>query len=196
MDQEYHAGKVDLDCAFAIYNSFDPKLLNYSVRMISDWRMLEDLDLSDRKILRAMQEAGRLSVSDLSEQVGLSKTPCLTRLRRLEDQGYIRRYKAVLDPAKIRQDYVTYVQVKLSATTRRHLTAFSDAVQNVPEIQSCHMMSGGYDFLLKIRTRNMRAYRELLGDVLSELPGIAQTSTFPVMETVKETDDLVVVEPD
>ena len=196
MDQEYHAGKVDLDCAFAIYNSFDPKLLNYSVRMISDWRMLEDLDLSDRKILRAMQEAGRLSVSDLSEQVGLSKTPCLTRLRRLEDQGYIRRYKAVLDPAKIRQDYVTYVQVKLSATTRRHLNAFSDAVQNVPEIQSCHMMSGGYDFLLKIRTRNMRAYRELLGDVLSELPGIAQTSTFPVMETVKETDDLVVVEPD
>lgn len=164
--------------------------------MISDWRMLEDLDLSDRKILRAMQEAGRLSVSDLSEQVGLSKTPCLTRLRRLEDQGYIRRYKAVLDPAKIRQDYVTYVQVKLSATTRRHLNAFSDAVQNVPEIQSCHMMSGGYDFLLKIRTRNMRAYRELLGDVLSELPGIAQTSTFPVMETVKETDDLVVVEPD
>jgi len=164
--------------------------------MDSSGRMLEDLDLSDRKILRAMQEAGRLSVSDLSEQVGLSKTPCLTRLRRLEEQGYIRRYKAVLDPAKIRQDYVTYVQVKLSATTRRHLNAFSDAVQSVPEIQSCHMMSGGYDFLLKIRTRNMRAYRELLGDVLSELPGIAQTSTFPVMETVKETDDLVVVEPD
>lgn len=158
--------------------------------------MLEDLDLLDRRILRAMQDSGRLSISELSEEVGLSKTPCLTRLRRLEDKGYIRRYKAVLDPAKIRQDYVTYVQVKLAATTRRHLDAFSDAVQNVPEIQSCHMMSGGYDFLLKIRTRNMRAYRELLGDVLSELPGIAQTSTFPVMETVKETDDLVVVEPD
>ena len=158
--------------------------------------MLEELDHADRKILRAMQENGRLSISELSEEVGLSKTPCLTRLRRLEESGYIRRYKGVLDAAKIRQDYVTFVQVKLASTTRRQLNAFSDAVQNIPEIQSCHMMSGGYDFLLKIRTRNMRSYRELLGDVLSELPGIAQTSTFPVMETVKEIDDFVVVDPD
>lgn len=158
--------------------------------------MLEELDLHDRHILRAMQENGRLSISELSDEVGLSKTPCLTRLRRLEEKGYIRRYKGVLDAAKIRQDYVTFVQVKLTSTTRRHLDAFSDAVQTIPAIQSCHMMSGGYDFLLKIRTRNMRAYRELLGDVVSELPGIAQTSTFPVMETVKETDDFVVLDPD
>ncbi|MEM7329670.1 MAG: Lrp/AsnC ligand binding domain-containing protein [Pseudomonadota bacterium] len=158
--------------------------------------MLEELDLFDRKILRAMQKRGRASISELSEEVGLSKTPCLTRLRRLETRGYIRKYKGVLDAAKIRQDYVTFVQVKLEATTRRHLDAFSEAVQSIPEIQSCHMMSGGYDFLLKIRTRNMRTYRELLGDVVSELPGIAQTSTFPVMETVKETDDMVVVDPD
>ncbi|MCR9269325.1 MAG: Lrp/AsnC ligand binding domain-containing protein [Hyphomonadaceae bacterium] len=158
--------------------------------------MLEDLDMFDRKILRAMQADGRLSISELSEQVGLSKTPCLTRLRRLESQGYVQRYKGVLDASKIRQDYVTFVQVKLESTHRRHLKAFSDAVQHVPQIQSCHMMSGGYDFLLKIRTRNMRAYRELLGDVVSELPGIAQTSTFPVMETVKEVDDLLVIDPD
>ncbi len=156
--------------------------------------MLEDLDGYDRQILRAMQENGRLSISDLSDEVGLSKTPCLTRLRRLEAQGYIQRYKGVLDATKIRQDYVTFVQVKLASTTRRQLQAFSDAVQDIPQIQSCHMMSGGYDFLLKIRTRNMRTYRELLGDVLSELPGIAQTSTFPVMETVKESDDFVVVD--
>ncbi|MEL7547695.1 MAG: Lrp/AsnC ligand binding domain-containing protein [Pseudomonadota bacterium] len=156
--------------------------------------MLEDLDPFDRHILRAMQDNGRLSISDLSEEVGLSKTPCLTRLRRLEAQGYIQRYKGVLDAAKIRQDYVTFVQVKLTATTRRHLQDFSAAVQDIPQIQSCHMMSGGYDFLLKIRTRNMRSYRELLGDVLSELPGIAQTSTFPVMETVKESDDFVIID--
>lgn len=156
--------------------------------------MLEDLDAFDRQILRAMQDNGRLSISDLSDAVGLSKTPCLTRLRRLEAHGYIQRYKGVLDAAKIRQDYVTFVQVKLAATTRRHLRDFSAAVQDIPQIQSCHMMSGGYDFLLKIRTRNMRTYRELLGDVLSELPGIAQTSTFPVMETVKESDDFVVVD--
>ncbi len=159
-------------------------------------RMIEELDIFDRKILRAVQSDGRLSVSELSDAVGLSKTPCLNRLRRLEANGYIRKYKGVLDAAKIRQDYVTFVQVKLESTTRRHLDAFSQAVQGVPEIQSCHMMSGGYDFLLKIRTRNMKTYRELLGDVLAELPGIAQTSTFPVMETVKEIDDFVVVEPD
>ena len=158
--------------------------------------MIEELDIFDRKILRAVQSDGRLSVSELSDAVGLSKTPCLNRLRRLEANGYIRKYKGVLDAAKIRQDYVTFVQVKLESTTRRHLDAFSRAVQGVPEIQSCHMMSGGYDFLLKIRTRNMKTYRELLGDVLAELPGIAQTSTFPVMETVKEIDDFVVVEPD
>lgn len=156
--------------------------------------MLEDLDAFDRKILRAMQSDGRLSVGELSEEVGLSKTPCLTRLRRLESKGYIRRYKAVLDPALIRQDYVTFVQVKLESTNRRHLKEFSNAVQNIKQIQSCHMMSGGYDFLLKIRTRNMKAYRELLGDVLSELPGIAQTSTFPVMETVKDMHDYVVLD--
>lgn len=156
--------------------------------------MIEDLDNYDRRILRAMQENGRASISELSSEVGLSKTPCLTRLRRLEEKGYIRRYKAVLDAAQIRQDYVTFVQVKLTATTRLHLDTFSDAVQNIPQIQSCHMMSGGYDFLLKIRTRNMKSYRELLGDVLSELPGIAQTSTFPVMETVKDSDDLLVVD--
>lgn len=158
--------------------------------------MLEKLDLVDRKILRAMQDNGRLSIGDLSDAVGLSKTPCLTRLRRLEANGYIERYKGVLNPIKVRQDYVTFVQVKLEATTRRHLKAFSEAIQDIPQIQSCHMMSGGYDFLLKIRTRNMRTYRELLGDVLSELPGISQTSTFPVMETVKDTDDLVVVDVD
>ena len=158
--------------------------------------MIDDLDLHDREILRAVQDNGRLSVADLSDAVGLSKTPCLTRLRRLEAKGFIRRYKAVLDPALIRQDYITFVQVKLEATTRRQLDAFSDAVGDIPEIQSCHMMSGGYDFLLKIRTRNMRAYRELLGDVLSELPGIAQTSTFPVMETIKEDEDYVVLDPD
>ncbi len=158
--------------------------------------MLEDLDIHDRKILRAVQQDGRLSVSEISDQIGLSKTPCLNRLRRLEKEGYIQRYKAVLDPVRIRQDYVTFVQVKLEATTRRYLDAFCVAVKAVPQIQTCHMMSGGYDFLLKIRTRNMRTYREFLGDVLSELPGVAQTSTFPVMETVKETTDFVVMGDD
>lgn len=148
-----------------------------------------NLDPVDRKILRAMQDDGRLSVQDLADQVGLSKTPCLKRLRRLEADGYIDRYKAVLNRHKIAQSYTTFVQVKLVSTTRKHLDDFCRAVHKIPQIQSCHMMTGGHDFFLKVRTRDMRSYRELLGDVLSELPGVAHTSTFPVMETVKETDD-------
>ena len=151
----------------------------------------DDLEETDRKILDMVQRNGRASSSDIAEEVGLSKTPTLNRLRRLESDGTIKHYKAVIDPEKIHQSYITFVQVKLEGTTRAHLDTFCQAVQDVPQIQSCHMMSGGYDFLLKIRTRNMRTYRAFLGDVLSELPGIAQTSTFPVMETVKDSDDMV-----
>ena len=151
----------------------------------------DDLEDTDRKILGMVQRNGRASISDIAEEVGLSKTPTLNRLRRLESDGTIKHYKAVIDPEKIHQSYITFVQVKLEGTTRAHLDTFCRAVLDVPQIQSCHMMSGGYDFLLKIRTRNMRTYRAFLGDVLSELPGIAQTSTFPVMETVKDSDDMV-----
>lgn len=152
--------------------------------------MIDELDDFDLRILRSVQDNGRLSIAELSDQIGLSKTPCLKRLRRLEADGYIHRYKGVLNAAKLRRDYVVFVQVKLSSTTRRHLNAFCEAAKAIPQIQSCHMMSGGFDFLLKIRTRNMKTYRELLGDVIAELPGISQTSTFPVMETVKDLDDI------
>ncbi len=153
----------------------------------------DTLDSFDQKILDMVQRNGRASIADIAEEVGLSKTPTLNRLRRLEANGTIKRYKAVIDPEKIHQSYITFVQVKLEATTRAHLDTFCRAVQDVPQIQSCHMMSGGYDFLLKVRTRNMRTYRAFLGDVLAELPGIAQTSTFPVMETVKDTDQMVII---
>jgi Lrp/AsnC family leucine-responsive transcriptional regulator len=149
----------------------------------------QDLDTVDLKILKALQVNGRLSVQDLADQVGLSKTPCLKRLRRLESERFIERYKAVLNRKKIGQDYTTFVQVKLVSTTRKHLDEFCRAVGRIPQIQSCHMMTGGHDFFLKVRTRDMREYRAFLGDVLSELPGVDHTSTFPVMETVKESDD-------
>ncbi|WOR15494.1 Lrp/AsnC ligand binding domain-containing protein [Hyphomonas sp. FCG-A18] len=150
------------------------------------------LDEADRRILREVQSDGRVPVVELAQRIGLSKTPCLKRLRRLEKDGVIRGYRADIDPDKIRQGYLVYVQVKLSSTTREVLDAFNKAVRGVPEIMSCHMMAGGFDYLLKIRTSDMKAYRQFMGDVLSQLPNIAQTSTFPVMEQVKESHELII----
>ena len=145
------------------------------------------IDSTDKKILSLVQENGRISIVDLAEQIHLSKSPCLQRLRRLEKEGYIRGYRADLDPQKVAQGYLVYVQVKLETTSRQSLEDFNAAVQDVPQILTCHMMSGGYDYILKIRTPDMSAYRELLGDVISFLPGVSNTSTFPVMEEVKDT---------
>lgn len=152
----------------------------------------KNLDLVDRRILHEIQRDGRIAFVELAEKINLSKSPCLKRLRRLEAVGFIKGYRAELDADKISQGYLVYVQVKLTNTSRNVLEQFNIAVQTVPQILSCDMMSGGYDYLLKIRTQNMSAYRALLGDVLSDLPGIAQTSTFPVMEQVKETSVLLI----
>lgn len=155
-------------------------------------RNFKSLDNVDRNILHQIQRDGRIAFVDLAEKVGLSKSPCLKRLRALEKEGYIKGYRAELDANKIEQGYLVYMQVKLRSTNRDALRRFNQAVQDVKEIMSCDMMSGGYDYLLKVRTRDMHAYRELLGDVLSVLPGIDQSSSFPVMEQVKETSYLVV----
>jgi Lrp/AsnC family leucine-responsive transcriptional regulator len=151
-------------------------------------RKTETLDEYDRKILGELQLDGRLAFSELAERVGLSKTPCLNRVKRLERSGVIRRYRADLDPARIEKAHVVYVQVSLSNTKRAALDAFNTAVKEIPEIMSCHMMAGGYDYLLKVRTKDMAAYRQFLGDTLSMLPGVDKTSSFPVMEQVKESN--------
>jgi Lrp/AsnC family transcriptional regulator, leucine-responsive regulatory protein len=145
------------------------------------------LDGVDKSILREIQRDGRLSIVELAERVNLSKSPCLKRLRRLEKDGYIKGYNAVLDAKKLSYGHLVFVQVTLANTTREKLEEFNRAVQNVPQVLSCHMMSGGYDYLLKVRTRDMDEYRILMGDVLSALPSVGQTSTFAVMEEVKDT---------
>lgn len=150
------------------------------------------MDRVDRRILKVIQTDGRLPVVDLAERVGLSKSPCLKRLRRLEKSGFILGYRAELDADKINQGYLVYVQVKLASTHRDALGKFNNAIADIPEIMSCHMMAGGFDYLLKIRTSDMKAYRLFLGDILSVLPGVDQTATFPVMEQVKETHALMI----
>jgi Lrp/AsnC family transcriptional regulator, leucine-responsive regulatory protein len=157
---------------------------------------VDALDTADMRILREIQENGRIPVVELAQRVNLSKSPCLKRLRRLEKEGYIRRYVAELDAKKLAQGYLVYVQVKLGNTSRQSLEAFNTAVQNIHQIQSCHMVSGGYDYLLKVRTRDMEDYRTILVDVISGLPALSQTSTYPVMEEVKDTITMAIKEQD
>lgn len=152
--------------------------------------MIETLDGVDRAILRILQAEGRISFVALAGRVNLSKSPCIARVRRLEKMGLIARYAAQLDARKLGFDYVVFVQVKLSSTTEDTLSAFNAAVGGVAEIQACHMIAGGFDYLLKVRTKDMASYRRLLGETIAQLPGVTQTSTFPVMESVKDVADL------
>lgn len=146
----------------------------------------DQLDRMDRAILFALSRQGRLSMAELAEKVGLSKTPVQARVKRLEKDGYIRGYAAVVDREKMGEGHVAFVQVKLSDTRSAALDAFNRAVAAAPEIEQCHMMAASFDYLLKVRTRDIAAYRRVLGERISALPHVAQTSTFVAMETVKD----------
>jgi Lrp/AsnC family leucine-responsive transcriptional regulator len=149
--------------------------------------MIEDqLDRMDRSILAALAREGRLSMAELAERVGLSKTPVQARVRRLERDGYIRGYAAIVDRERMGEGHVAFVQVKLSDTRSAALDAFNRAVLSVPEIEQCHMIAAAFDYLLKVRTTDIAAYRRVLGERISALPHVAQTSTYVAMETVKD----------
>ena len=147
---------------------------------------MDDLDRIDRSILRELQKNGRMTVTDLAARVGLSKTPCQLRMRRLEEQGYILGYGALVDHAKLGAGHIAFVQVSLKDTKTPALNAFNEAARAVPEIEQCHMIAGGFDYLLKVRTSDMVAYRQVLGEIISSLPHVEHTSTFVVMESVKD----------
>ncbi len=146
----------------------------------------EQLDRIDRNIVAALSRDARLSMAELGEKVGLSKTPVQARVRRLEKDGFIRGYSAVIDRERMGEAHIAFVQVKLSDTRTPALDAFNRAVRDVPEIEQCHMMAAGFDYLLKVRSRDIASYRRVLGEKISALPYVAQTSTFVAMETVKE----------
>lgn len=144
------------------------------------------LDRADQQILNELQTDGRITITELAARVSLSKTPCQLRMKRLEEQGYIRGYTALVDRAKLGLSHIAFVQVTLLNTSSRALNAFNEGVRKISEVEQCHMIAGGFDYLLKVRTRNMRAYREVLGEKISALPHVQQTSTFVVMESVKD----------
>ena len=147
---------------------------------------MDEIDAFDRKIIAVLEKDGRLSVTELAKRVGLSKTPCQTRLKRLTDRGYTRGFKAVVDPEKLGLGHVAFTEVKLSDTREAALAEFRRGVQAIPQVEECHMIASSFDYLLKIRTRDIRQYRDVLGERISTLPHVASTSTFVVMETIRE----------
>ncbi|MEX0406497.1 Lrp/AsnC ligand binding domain-containing protein [Aquibium sp. LZ166] len=149
--------------------------------------MADALDRIDRNILAALTREGRLSMSELAQKVGLSKTPVQARVKRLEADGYIRGYAAMVDREKMGEGHVAFVQVKLSDTRSAALDAFNRAVLAVPEVEQCHMIASSFDYLLKVRTTDIANYRRVLGEKISALPHVSQTSTFVAMETVKDS---------
>jgi len=145
-----------------------------------------DLDGFDHAILRILSSEGRIPVTELARRIGLSKSPTQARLKRLEDDGTITGYRAVLDPIRMGLSHVAFVEVRLSDTREAALQAFNRAVLQVPEIEQCHMIASRFDYLMKVRTADILAYRRVLGERISALPYVAATSTFVAMEAVKE----------
>ena len=148
------------------------------------------LDKIDKNILKALQEDGRISNVELSKMVGLSPSPCLERVRRLEEQGYIIGYEAKLCPKKLGAAMLVFVEITLERTSPDVFSEFSAAVKRQPDIQECHLVSGNFDFLLKTRVADMSSYRKLLGDTLLTLPSVSASRTYVVMEEVKSTQQL------
>lgn len=144
------------------------------------------LDRINQRILAELQGDGRLSMAALADRVGLSKGPVAARVQRLEAEGYILGYGARINQRKLGMAQIAFVQVTLSDTTTEALEAFNAAIRRAPEVESCHMIAGGFDYLLKVRTVSVAAYRRALGETIARLPHVAQTSTFMAMEEVKE----------
>ena len=149
-----------------------------------------DLDRIDRKILSILQEDGRIANLKLAGAVALSPTAVLARVQRLTRDGFILGYEARLNPLKLGAGMLVFVEVLLDRTTPNVFDQFKAAVQVHPEIMECHMVAGGFDYLLKTRSADMNAYRVFAGNVLWQLPGVRETRTYAVMEEVKNTTHL------
>ena len=144
------------------------------------------MDFIDKKILNIMAQDGRISVTELGRRINLSKAPTLHRLKRLETDGYILGYQAVLNLDKLGRVHIAFTEVKLNDTSEHALSAFNAAVRNIPEIEQCHMIAGAFDYLLKVRTSSIIDYRRILGEDISKLPHVANTSSHVSMESVIE----------
>jgi Lrp/AsnC family leucine-responsive transcriptional regulator len=151
-----------------------------------------DLDRIDREILKRLQADGRLTISQLAADVNLTVSPCSERVRRLEERGYIRGYFAQLNPERLGLDLLAYILVTLDRTTPETFERFDHAVQDLEEVLECQMVGGDFDYLLKIRVKNMHAYRKFLGERMTAIASVRMTHTYFVMEEVKSSHRLAV----
>lgn len=145
------------------------------------------LDKLDRNILRILQQDGRISMKDLGEQIGLSITPCIERVKRMERDGVITGYHAKVSPVALGAKLLVFVEITLNQKSAHAFEQFRREVLQIPEVQECHLVSGDFDYLIKARIHEMAEYRKLLGDMLLQLPGAAQSKSYVVMEEIKET---------
>ncbi len=150
-------------------------------------RKLQHINRIDRHILRALQRNARISFAELARRVGLSTTPCKERVKRLERDGVIRHYQAILNPEHLDAALVVFVQIRLSRTSQDIFEQFTSSARDLPEIQECYLVSGNFDYLIKARVADMAAYREFLGETLLTLPGVHESTSYVVMEQVKES---------
>ena len=145
------------------------------------------IDQTDRRLLRVLQEDGRITNQELARRAGLSPAACFERVKRLRERGIILGYVTQLDPAKLGRGLLVYVEVLLDRTTDDVFAAFAEHIRSIEDVLECHMVAGGFDYLLKVRVRDMAAYRAFLGNVLAGMPGVRETRTYAVLEEVKAT---------
>lgn len=144
------------------------------------------LDSFDQQIINILSKNGRLPVTELARRIGMSKSPCQVRLKRLQEDGYILGFRAIVNHAKLKKEHVAFAEVRLSDTREEALDEFNSAIEKVDEIEQCHLIAGSFDYLLKVRTSDITAYRKVLAESISRLPYIANTSTYVSMQSIKD----------
>ena len=155
-----------------------------------------ELDRIDRHILQLLQEEGRMSYVELGERVGLSTTPCMERVKRLEREKFILGYGARLNPQKLQANLLVFVEISLYSKSADIFDDFRRAAIKLPHVLECHLVSGDFDYLIKARISEMASYRKLLGDILLRLPGVRESKSYIVMEELKETLALPIPDAD
>jgi len=145
------------------------------------------LDLYDQQIIKLLSIDGRLPVTELARRIGISKSPCQVRLKRLQEEGYILGFRAIINQSKLQRDHVAFAEVRLTDTREEALDEFNAAIKDVSEIEQCHLIAGSFDYLLKVRTSDINAYRKVLAESISRLPYIANTSTYVSMQSIKDS---------
>ncbi len=148
------------------------------------------LDDTDRRILKILQTDGRVTNQELAQRCNMSPAACHERFRRLKDRGYILGFAALLDPHKLDRSLLIFVEILLDRTTGDMFEKFADAARRSTEIMECHMVAGGFDYLIKARVKDTAAYRTFLGETLINMPGVRETRTYAVLEEIKSTQQL------